>query len=285
MKKLALIFALLLVSLALFSCSSYKLVAKDAKDSDGNAVTGYYDKNDTLIYEEKLDSDGKVAKKTSYDYSGRVEKIEEFHKGNKSAESVFTYEEDDKYTKTQTVYNNKGEQVSVKETKFEKGLPVSEKNTVNVKNGDPSVQESTFTYNDDGSVLEIIKSGDKKIREVLTSKDENVLWDCEYAEAGTSIKTHYNEDGIAAKTESYNKDGALVMYVVNEYNDNKKITGSKTYDGTDAIKSYSTYVYDEAGEKLRAIYRYNADGTINSTITYDENGKSTIHSGTLVPLD
>jgi len=85
MKKLALIFALLLVSLALFSCSSYKLVAKDAKDSDGNAVTGYYDKNDTLIYEEKLDSDGKVAKKTSYDYSGRVEKIEEFHKGNKSA--------------------------------------------------------------------------------------------------------------------------------------------------------------------------------------------------------
>ena len=75
------------------------------------------------------------------------------------------------------------------------------------------------------------------------------------------------------------------MYVVNEYNDNKKITGSKTYDSTDAIKSYSTYVYDEAGEKLRAIYRYNADGTINSTITYDENGKSTIHSGTFVPLD
>lgn len=283
MKKLSLILALIMCALVLFSCGDPK--PRDIKDEDGKAIaTGYYD-GDKLVYEEKVDSNGDVSKRTTYDDKERIEKIEEYSLKKLQLEAVYTYTDTEgKYTVNTTRFNNKGIVVLVSETKYEDSRPVSETRTTSSSpESDPAAEKSTYKYEDDGSVIETITSGDAKIREVKTDKNDNLIYDREYSNAGSSVKTFYNDKKQISKIENYSADGKLVVTVTNIYNDDGTLTKTESYASDGQLKDYSNYIYKDGS--LVAIYRYNADGTINSTILYDSEGKATVHSGTYVSID
>ena len=281
MKKIALILVLVMCCAMLFSCGEPE--ARDILDADGNVVAvGYYD-GDKLLYEEKSDTKGNLAQKTTYDDDGRVEKVEDYAIGFLSGETEYTYTDTDgSYTVVSTTYDNQGEVRLVTETTYENDVPVSQTSTVPVADGESSVEESTFTYNDDGSVLEIIMSGDRKIREILTDGNGVVIYDHEFFETGASAKTFYNADSVIIKIENFTAEGELLVTIVNEYDDDGVLKKTYSYDKDSQLKDYSEYIYENG--TLLAIYKYNSNNTINTSIIYDENGKATIYEGQYVPL-
>lgn len=283
MKKISLILALIMCALVLFSCGEPK--PRDIKDDDGKAIaTGYYD-GDKLVYEEKVDSNGDVSKRTTYDDKERVEKIEEYSLKKLQLESVYTYTDTEgKYTVKTTKFNNKGVVVLVSETKYEDSRPVSETRTVSSSSeSDPAAEKSTYKYEKDGSVIETITSGDTKVREVMTDKDGKLVYDREYSNTGTSVKTFYDDKKQISKIENYNAEGNLIVTVTNIRDENGVLTKTESYAGNGQLKDYSNYVYKDGS--LVAIYKYYADGTIQSTILYDSEGKATVHSGVYMPID
>lgn len=275
------IFAAVCLICALLMCSCNKAVTKDILDADGNAVaTGYYD-GDKLIYEEKTDDSGAVVEKTEYDEAGRVSKVMTYRGSNVSSEDVYAYGENDgDYTLTSTKYNTKGIVSTKRVTTYENALPVKE--VVGFSDNEADNTVSTYKYNEDGTVLLEIVSGGNKIREVLEDGNGGVLYDHEYSNLGTSTKTYYGEGKTIIKIESFNKDGKLVYVMKHEYDDEGKVKKSTTTDADGNLKDYSEYVY--VGKKLKGIHKYNANGTIHSTIVYDENGKATIHKGQYVDV-
>ncbi|MBE6587468.1 MAG: hypothetical protein E7647_03525 [Ruminococcaceae bacterium] len=275
--------AAIMCAVMLFSCAKPEPVAKDIVDDDGKTVgVGYYD-GDKLVREEKFDSNGKIAKRTEYDKDGRVEKVENYTGEKLMSEESYTYEkEEGSYSKKVTVFTNKGVTVSVKEIKYKDSLPVEEINTIpSSEEGVSNVERGTYKYLDDGSVLLTITSDAKQIRETLTDKKGNVVYDHEFNDKG-SEKSYYNENNAVAKKESYDAEGKLTFTVENQYDEKGVISGSKTYDAKGTLMSSSVYVYKDS--KLLGIYNYFGDGTIKNTVQYDENGKATIHNGTYVPL-
>ena len=279
MKKIAFILALLTCCAVLFSCGEPE--GREIFDADGNAVaTGYYD-GDVLLYEEVLDSNEDLSKRTTYDDEGRVEMVEDYTLGKKYSESVYSYTEDaGNYSVSETVFNNKGVVVSVTETKYEGDRAVTKTRTSSTTGEAHDVQVSDFVYNEDGTVLEKISSNGTDVREVLTDGNGVLLTDREFNNNGASTKTFYEAGKVVTKIENFNDNGELVVTVVNEYDENGVHTGSKSYNAAGELKDYSEYVYN--GSKLVAIYKYYANGSIHSTITYDEEGKATIHTGKYV---
>ena len=280
MKKIAVILALIMCALPLVACGDPE--ARDILDADGNAVaTGYY-KGDKLICEEVLDNNGDITKKTDYDSKGRVEKVVTYNLNVLYLEEEYTYtKEEGNYTCKATRYNNKGETVTVTETVYEGAKPVTETVTTTL-GGNTDVQVCDMKYNEDGTVLLTITSNEKKIKETLEDGNGVAIYDHDFKDDGSSVKTFYNEDKLSAKVETYSTEGKLVNTKVNTYKDG--ITErTDNYDADGKLTSYSIYVYN--GTKLKAIYKYNADGTIQSSAIYDENGKATIHSGVYMPLN
>ena len=282
MKKFAFALALITCVMTLASCSDPK--PRDILDADGNAIaTGYYD-GDVLVYEEKLDSNGNLSKKTTYDDSERVEKEENYTFNVLSNVVEYEYtEKDDEYTKKTVLYNNKGTIVSVTELKYENGVPTKE--TVTVGTGDKvsDVTECTYVYNEDKTVTKTYTSNGKKIREVLEDGNGVVIYDHEIAEDGSSVKTFYEMGKVISKVENYTKEGKLLITIKNIYDEKGTITRSESYDANNALKDYSEYVYVDGS--LKALYKYHADGSIHTSIIYDENGKATIHTGKYVPVN
>ncbi|MBQ4066112.1 MAG: hypothetical protein IJD22_00580 [Clostridia bacterium] len=293
MKKIISVLLLAVLCASLFSCAAPEPVAMDILDGDGNAVaTGYYDEDGKLLYEEKVNSKGEVIKKTTYDSEGRVEKVEEFMNGSVSGETVYTYGDSAGYYSTkQTVFNNKGVVVNVKESVYEQDLIVSQKRTFAVSDGVNDVEDSYFSYNDDGTVLETVNSNGRKVREKLTDGNGVLLTDHDFSSEESSFKTYYNEGDKIAKTDTYNAAGELVISLVYTYDENGKTVMTESYNKAGTRMDYSKYVYEN--DKIRAIYKYNdEDGlvgadeidTINSTIMYDDEGKATVHKGVYVPI-
>ena len=282
MKKISLILILVICCALLFSCGG-KPEARDILDADGNVVAvGYYD-GDKLLYEEKSDTNGNLSQKTTYDDEGRVEKVEDYAIGFLSGETEYTYTDDEgSYTVVSTTYDNKGEVKMVTETVYENDVPVNQTSTVPVADGSSSVEESTFSYNEDGSVLEIIMSGDKKVREILTDGNGVVIYDHEFFDTGASAKTFYDAGSVITKIENYTAEGELLITIVNEYDDKGTLKKTYSYDKDNQLKDYSEYIYENG--KLLAIYKYIANNTINTSIIYDENGKATIYEGEYVLL-
>lgn len=284
MKKIiALVLAGIICALALFSCAKGELKEKDILDKDGNKIaTGFYD-GDRLVREEKTDSNGDLSQKTEYNKDGKVEKVESYTLGILFSEEEYKYEkEDGKYSKTTVTYNNKGDVVSNKETKYKDSLPVEEIKTTPTSDKDVSyVERTAYTYNEDGTILLSTTSDGKKINEKLLDKDGNVVYVFEFSEE-SSVKTFYNKKNVILKTETYNKDNKLVVTIENEYDSNGKQTGSKTYNSKGELRDYSVYVY--GSDRLLGIYKYNADDTIKYTIAYDSNGKATVYEGAYMPL-
>ncbi len=283
MKKISLILILVICCALLFSCKG-EPEARDITDADGNVVAvGYYD-GDTLLYEEKSDSNGNLAKKTSYDKDGNVKKVENYAVGFLAEEVEYAYgDSDDNYTEKSTVYNNKGVVTRVVETNYENGVAVSSTTTVPLANGDSNVQESTFTYNEDGTVLEVITSDGNKIRETLGDGNGVLIYDHEFFDTGASAKTFYDMGEIVTKVENYTAKGDLLVTIVNTYDEEGTLIKTHTYDKDSNLKEYSEYVY--YGGSLAAIYKYNANNTIHSSILYDEEGKATIYEGQYVLID
>lgn len=281
MKKISLILILVICCALLFSCGKPK--ARDITDADGNVVAvGYYD-GDKLLYEEKSDSNGNLAEKTTYDDDGRVEKVENYAVGFLAEEVEYEYDSEENYVEVSTVYNNKGVVTNVTETNYENGLPVSSTTTVPLENGESDVQQSTFTYNDDGTVLEVITSGDNKIRETLTDGNGVIIYDHEFFDTGASAKTFYTEAGVVLKVENYTAEGELLVTIVNTYDEDGTLIKTHSYDKDSVLKEYSDFVYVDGS--LRAVYKYNANGTIHTSVIYDEQGKATIYEGKYIPID
>ncbi len=283
MKKIiALALAAITCASMLFACGKAELEKKDILDDKGNKVaTGYYD-GDKLVREEKTDSNGDLTQKKEYNKDGNVEKVENYNLG-----ILFTVEEyeyakkDGEYTKNTVTYNNKGKVVSNKETKYKDSRPVEEINTIpTAEEGVSNVEKCKYTYKEDGTVLLVITSNDKKIRETLLDKDENKIYDHEFSEE-SSVKSYYKDERVV-KAETFNSSGKIILTVENEYDEDGVLSGTKNYNAKGELRDYSKYVYKDG--KLLGIYKYNADDTINCTIAYDENGKATIHKGTYIQL-
>ncbi|MBQ2730376.1 MAG: hypothetical protein IJF69_06335 [Clostridia bacterium] len=281
MKKTALILALLMCAVSLFACGGPE--AKDILDDNGKAVaTGYYD-GDKLLYEEKVDDRGDVSQKTTYDDDGNIEKVENFFLGEIKDETVYTYEEKEgNYSEKTTSYSAQGVKVSVTDRKYEGGKLMTETVKTELAGDKVSVDVSKFTYNDDGTVLEILTTDKDKVRETLTSENGDVIYALEISDTGSAVKTFYENKRIS-KIENYTADGKLLITITNEYDESGKIVKSQSFNKDNELKDYSVYVYD--GENLLGIHKYYADGTIHSTIQYDETGKATIHNGMYVDLD
>lgn len=282
MKKISLILILVICCALLFSCKS-KPEARDILDADGNVVAvGYYD-GDTLLYEEQTDENGTLEKKTVYDDNGKVEKVENYAVGFLSEEVVYEYgDTDDNFVEKNTVYNNKGTVTKVVETKYENGVAVSSTTTTPVTNGEPIVEGSTFVYNEDGTVLEIITSNGKKIRETLTDGNGVVIYDHEFFDSGASAKTFYDMGKVVTKVENYTAKGELLVTIVNIYNEEGTLVKTESYDKDGNLKEYSDFIYVE--DSLAAVYKYTVDGVIHTSVIYDEEGKASIFEGEYVPL-
>ncbi len=285
MKKIiALVLATIICAAALFSCAKGELKKKDILDDNGNKVaTGYYD-GDKLVREEKVDSNGELTQKKEYNKDGNVEKVENYNLGILFTVEEYEYEKKEgEYSKNTVTYNNKGDVVSNKETKYKDSRPVEEIITGPAsEDGVASVVERTnYTYNDDGTVLLVVTSDAKKIKETVLDKNDKTIYVHEFKE-GSSVKSYYEKDRVTV-SETYNVDGNLVIKTENEFNDEGVLSGTKSYNAKGELRDYSKYVYNEDG-KLLGIHKYNADDTINSTIVYDENGSATIHDGVYLPL-
>lgn len=283
MKKIALVLVLVMCALLMFSCGEPE--ARDIVDADGNVVAkGYYD-GEKLLYEEKTDSNGDLEKKTTYDDEGRVAKVEEYLLGKLSSESVYTYTDNAaNYSISITSFNNKGTAVLEEEIKYENDRPVSKTGTVANKGEGAAVEQTTYTYNDeDGTVVESVSSNGIKIREIMSDGNGVTIYEIKISDDGSSTKTFYDQGTLVAKKETYNAEGKLVVTIVNEYNADGILVGSKTYMADGSLKDYSVYVFE--GSTLKGIYKYNANDTINCTIVYDENGKATIHDGQYVVIN
>lgn len=281
MKKILSALLITICALFLFSCS-VNLTARPITDADGNAVaTGYYDGRDRLVYEEQTDKEGNLIKKTSYDKDGNVTLIEEFEGGKKKLETAYSYEKaEGNYTMTVTSFDNKEVRVSVKETVYKNALPAENTFTLLSAQGEYiNVEKSTYSYNKDGSVLTVITSNNKKIRETLDDGNGVVIYDLEIFENGESEKIYYNENGHVIKSDSYDKNGKLKEYTVTAYNDKEKIIRTETYDAKNAVLSYSVYQYKPDGITLEKIQSYDASGNVIGTITYDEKGNPVYDPG------
>ncbi len=283
MKKISLILILVICCALLFSCKGDP-EARDILDADGNVVAvGYYD-GDTLLYEEKSDSNGNLAQKTTYDKDGKVEKVEDYAVGFLAAEKEYTYGDDDgSYVEKNTVYNNKGVVTKIVETSFENGVSVSSTTTTPLANGESTVEESTFTHNEDGTVLEEITSDGNKVRETLEDGNGVLIYDHEFFDTGASAKTFYEAGSVVIKVENYTAEGELLVTIVNTYDEEGTLIKTHSYDKDSNLKEYSEYVY--SGGKLLAIYKYHANGSIHTSIIYDENGKAEIYEGQYVLID
>ena len=279
MKKI--IFAIACLICAVLMCSCNKAVAKDILDADGNAVaTGYYD-GDVLLYEEKADKDGAIIEKTEYDEDGRAVKVTKYRNGNVSSEEVYAYGKNDgEYTLTETKYNTKGIASAKKVITYEKALPVKE--VVGLSENEADNQVNTYKYNEDGTVLREMFSGETKMREVLDDGNGVVIYDHEINNDGVATRTYYIAGEDVDKIESYNKDGKIIYSMSYEYDAEGKVVKTTTTDAKGNVKDYSEYVY--LGKTLMGIHKYNANGTIHSTVSYDENGKATVHKGKYVDV-
>lgn len=283
MKKIALVLVLVMCAILMFSCGEPE--ARDIVDADGNVVAvGYYD-GEKLLYEEKTDSNGDLAKKTTYDDEGRVEKVEDYDFGKLSSESVYAYTDNAaNYSISTTTFNNKGTAVLEEEVKYENDRPVSKTSTVANKGEGTAVENTTYTYNDeDGTVLESVSSNGIKLRETMSDGNGVTIYELEISDDGSSTKSFYDQGTVVSKKETYNADGNLVVTIINEYNGDGVLIGSKTYNADGSLKDYSVYVFE--GSTLKGIYKYNANDTINCTIVYDENGKATIHNGEYIVIN
>ena len=281
MKKILTVCIILICAFCLFSCSE-KLTAKMITDAEGNAVaTGYYDGRDNLVYEEQTDKNGNLIKKTSYDKEGNVTLVEEYEGSKKKQETAYSYEKNaGDYTVTVNSYDNKEVRVSVKETVYKNALPAEVTFTLLSAKGEYiNIEKSSFVYNEDGTVLETILSNDRKVRETLNDGNGIVIYDLEIREDGTGEKLYYNEKGEVLKSERYDKEGTLTEYTVTGYNENGKVLRTEEYDGTDALISYTVYYYKTDGLTIEKSQSYDADGTVIGTITYDEKGNPTYHTG------
>lgn len=282
MKKISLILISAICCAMLFSCNS-EPEARDITDADGNVVAvGYYN-GDTLLYEEKSDSNGNLATKTSYDKDGNVEKVENYAVGFLAEEVEYDYDSEENYVEKSTVYNNKGDVVSITETNYEDGIAVSSTTTTPLANGESNVQESTFKYNEDGTVLEEITSDGKKIRETYTDGNGVVIYDHEFFDTGASAKTFYDAGEVITKVENFTAEGELLVTIVNTYDEEGTLIKTHTYDKDSNLKEYSEFVY--ANGTLLAVYKYNANGTIHTSVIYDEEGKAEIFEGQYVLID
>ena len=282
MKKIAIILALLMCASVLFACS--KTVAKDILDDDGKAIaTGYYD-GDKLLYSEKVDDRGDLSQKTTYGDDGSIEKVENYFLGNLKDETVYSYtDKEGDYTENVTSYTAQGVKLSVTEREYKDGNVVKETVKTGLKDDkEESVDVSNFTYNEDGTVLEVVTTNKEKSRETLRAEDGSVIYDMEITESGSSIKTFYENDRIS-KIENYTKEGKLLITIVNAYTEDGRIESTKSYNADGELKDYSNFVYD--GDTLLGIHKYYADGTIQSTIEYDEDGNATVHNGIYVGLN
>ncbi len=281
MKKIAFILALVLCCGMLFSCGDPK--AKDILDDDGNVVAVGYYKGNKLVYKEETNDKGDLEARTTYDDDGKVEKLEKYAGGKLKSESVYEYgDKKGNYTEKRSNFSH-GVVISVTEDKYENGRIVLSETVVS-KGGDEAKSDiSKYTYDDEkGTVKEELFSGETKVKEVLTDKDGKVVYTLEINEGINSVKTYY-EDKKITKVENYNKKGDLLISIVNEYDSEGTIKGSKTYNANGELREYSNYVYKDG--VLLGMHRYNPDGTISSTIEYDSNGKATIHDGIFIDLD
>ena len=280
MKKIILVIACLICAVLMCSCN--RAVTKDILDADGNAVaTGHYE-GDRLVYEEKADDRGDVVEKTEYDESGRAFKVTKFRNGTIAYEDEYAYgDSEGNYTLTAIVYNVKGEASNKTVITYENAIPVKE--VAGLSENEDEKLVTTYKYNEDGTVLKEITSAGVKVREVLDDGNGVIIYDHEVNSDGAATRTYYIAGEDIEKIESYNKEGKLVYSMAYEYNDDGKVKKTVTTNANGDVKDYSEYTYVDG--KLAAIHKYNANKTINSTVTYDENGKATVHKGQYIGVN
>lgn len=218
---------------------------------DGDRVVGksYYE-DDRLVKEEYTDTDGRVSEYRQFGESGSMEE-----KGTNK-------------------YNSDGSLMSAEVASYD-GDKVVKKTTTLYSDGKASkVKNVKYSYNSDGSVLEVSTADGKNESEILRDADGNKLYSTAFDDNG-SVKTTYGDGNNIVRSETFDRDGNSVGYTEMQYDENGRAVGSATYKGDGTLVMTSVFEYAENGSKSK-ILMYDAEGKLYQTGTYDADGKLTL---------
>ncbi|MDR2868024.1 MAG: hypothetical protein LBV46_00585 [Bacteroidales bacterium] len=83
---------------------------------------------------------------------------------------------------------------------------------------------------------------------------------------------NYDENGLPVREEHFNPDGSRNTLIVNQYNEDKKLSISNAYDAEDILEQQLTYFYDEQGHVVKKGVQYGEDSPVYYTHFLYENG-------------
>ena len=236
--------------------------------------TEYDEQGNKIKYKvEEYDSSGAVHQGSTshYDSNGNLIRLELQESSLIYHDTVYTYDENGKLSKSVKNYYYKGNLGSVTQTTYDE----NEKD-VYIRFEVPStgsITETFNTYNENGELTysKVVKDG------VITSEARNT-----YSESGTLIKeesytygdtpttyiSEYTESGKPLYTYNVNRQGYIseTTYTYNE----KELLLQKISLLNGSERSKEIYAYHENGTvSMHAIY---INGKLSSELYYDENG-------------
>lgn len=156
---------------------------------------------------------------------------------------------------------------------------------------DVLVNKITSSYDSMGnlSARACFDSDNKKIwNTAITYKDGLKSEESEYTENGTlKAKTIYTyTDKILTDESYYNAEGGLIWKIIYKYNATKKLDVEYEYSGDGMLDDERRYSYNDAGlidsisyhdetgsVKLKDVFRYSSDKTLNEVTTYNSENK------------
>lgn len=243
-------------------------IEKEYDDEGNMTYHAEYSYGDKKEYSVQYDDKGNVLQKGEWDYDDNgFNKTGKFYEANGSLKERYVHTRDNYPLVNKTEwYDGTGKLTSAQEYQYnDKEQETYYKITENGKLFHETISEydseyrlikcTNIDYNDDGEVMALSYYENKY------NKDGSYVEEDHYSGDETvGTRCYYDANGCSIREESYDENGKVIWYVINEYNEYCNQTKCSFYSNGE-LTSYTTYEYNAKGE-MKKNTKYNADGSV-----------------------